>query len=146
MKKVRLSSRLERIASMVKDNAVLADIGTDHGFIPVKLVDEGRIQKAIACDLRSGPLERARAHIREYGLENQIETRLSDGLCEIVAGEVDTVLIAGMGGTHCSNTRRKKRLKRGHKGVYFITTFGVVTCSQILVGKWIFHCGRGNAL
>ena len=54
MKKVRLSSRLERIASMVKDNAVLADIGTDHGFIPVKLVDEGRIQKAIACDLRSG--------------------------------------------------------------------------------------------
>lgn len=101
---------------MVKDNAVLADIGTDHGFIPVKLVDEGRIQKAIACDLHSDPLERARAHIQEYGLENQIETRLSDGLCEIVAGEVDTVLIAGMGGELIVRIlEERKDLKEGIK-------------------------------
>ena len=76
----------------------LADIGTDHGYIPIALVQEGRIPSALAMDVGKGPLSRAREHIHSQGLDTYIETRLSDGLTELHEGEADTVLIAGMGG------------------------------------------------
>lgn len=95
---MKLSDRLELIASFVPDHAVLADIGTDHAFLPVKLVLEKRIEKAFAMDIGTGPLERAVEHISAYSLTDCIETRLSDGLTALKPGEVDTILIAGMGG------------------------------------------------
>ena len=82
---MKLSKRLEMIASFVKPGSRLADIGTDHGYIPIALTERGVILSALAMDVRKGPLERAREHIGEAGLAEQIETRLSDGLEKLKA-------------------------------------------------------------
>lgn len=95
---MRLSKRLELVASFVEPESRVADVGTDHGFIPIELVRRGTALKAIAMDVRPGPLMRAKEHIRQYGLEGQIEARLGDGVEGLGAGEADTVVIAGMGG------------------------------------------------
>lgn len=95
---MRLSKRLELVASFVPEGSRLADVGTDHGYIPIALAERNVICRAVAMDLRPGPLERAKAHICQAGLEEQIETRLSDGLKMLTPGEADTVIIAGMGG------------------------------------------------
>lgn len=89
---------METIAAMVPTCTCAADVGTDHGFVPIRLLELGRAERAIAMDVRRGPLERARAHIAQYGLEGRIETRLSDGLLRLAPGEADVVVIAGMGG------------------------------------------------
>ncbi|MBR3811116.1 MAG: SAM-dependent methyltransferase [Agathobacter sp.] len=89
---------MRAVASMVSQGLVLADVGTDHGYVPISLVQRKRIPKAIAMDVNKGPLERARKHIAEFQLEEFIETRLSDGVKKLKVGEVDSILIAGMGG------------------------------------------------
>ena len=95
----RLSERLKLVASFVPQDSRIADIGTDHGFVPICLAKEGRIKSALAMDVRTGPLERAEAHIKEAGISDiPISTRLSDGLKELKPQEADTVIIAGMGG------------------------------------------------
>lgn len=93
-----LPPRLRAIAEKVPQGARLADIGTDHGFLPVWLLLNGRINAAIAADLRSGPLERAKENAHRYGQSLYISFRLCDGLSGVSADEVDTVVIAGMGG------------------------------------------------
>ena len=98
MIKMKISKRLEMIASFVPERSRVADIGTDHGYIPIYLVQEKKAECAIAMDVRPGPLERAQAHIREAGLEDSIEVRLSDGLLKLEENEADCVVIAGMGG------------------------------------------------
>lgn len=95
---MKLSKRLEMVASFVGIQAQIADVGTDHGYIPIALVEQKLVKKAIAMDIKPGPLERAREHIRQYGLQEKIETRLSDGVKQLSVGEADTVIIAGMGG------------------------------------------------
>ena len=95
---MELSKRLYAVASLVTEGASVADIGTDHGYIPIYLMKEGIASKVIALDINKGPLERARLHIVGNGLKGQIETRLSDGLCKVMPGEVDTMIAAGMGG------------------------------------------------
>lgn len=95
---MQLSKRLTAVSELITSGYRLADVGTDHGYIPIKLVLSHKIPSAIAMDVNKGPLERAAAHIREYGLQQQITTRLSDGLEKLEMGEADTVLIAGMGG------------------------------------------------
>lgn len=95
---MQLSKRLLAVSEMVSSGFCLADIGTDHGYIPIYLIEKERIPSAIAMDVNRGPLERARIHIREHGLEECIRIRLSDGLEKLAPGEADTVLIAGMGG------------------------------------------------
>ncbi len=93
-----LSKRLTTIASLVPAGSRVADVGTDHGYTPIYLVKNGVAVSAIAMDVRSGPLSRAADHVREYGLEDRIELRLSDGLQALHAGEADTVIISGLGG------------------------------------------------
>lgn len=95
---MQLSLRLSAIAEMVMEGNRLVDVGCDHGYLPVYLVLTHRIPGAIAMDVRSGPLMRAREHIEEYGVGAYIETRLSDGLSALKKGEGDTLVIAGMGG------------------------------------------------
>lgn len=95
---MRLSKRLEAVASFVPQKSRVADVGTDHGYIPIWLVEQGIAEYAIAMDVRKGPLMRAEEHIRQHRLESRIETRLSDGLSQLRPGEADTVVIAGMGG------------------------------------------------
>ena len=80
MKNVQLSDRLRAVASLVTPGSRIADVGCDHGYIPIYLYLEGRIPGAIAMDVNRGPLLRAEEHIMEYGLGKYIETRLSDGV------------------------------------------------------------------
>lgn len=95
---MQLSERLRLVADFVTEGNIVADIGTDHGYIPIWLVENGKVPKGIAMDIGKGPLERAREHIRLYGYDDRIETRLSDGLKELKENEADSVVIAGMGG------------------------------------------------
>ena len=93
-----LSARLKCIADMVPEGMTLADIGTDHGYIPIVLCAAGKVPKAIAADINPGPLEICREHVRSAELTEKIECRLSDGLDAFVSGEAQCILIAGMGG------------------------------------------------
>ena len=92
-----ITARLQAIMDMV-DTSSVADIGTDHAYIPIKLAQENRINKAVASDKNNGPIEIARGNVKKYGLEKIIELRCADGLSAIEAGETDTIIIAGMGG------------------------------------------------
>lgn len=96
---IQLSQRLTAVARLVTHTGTLADVGTDHGYIPVFLTGEKRVRHAIAMDVNQGPLLRAQKHIIQYGMEQQIETRLSDGLAALLVKEADSIVIAGMGGS-----------------------------------------------
>ncbi len=95
---MKLDSRLMAVANLVRENSILADIGTDHAYLPVYLVEKGIIQRAIAADLRVGPLENARDAVVSYGYTEKIELRLSDGLDNFAPDEVNEISVAGMGG------------------------------------------------
>ena len=94
----QLDPRLALCASFVPEGARLADIGTDHGYLPIWLAKAGRIAHAVAADLRPGPLERARENVGKYRVGHVVELRLSDGLMAIGSHEADFIVIAGMGG------------------------------------------------
>lgn len=94
----RLSKRLQAAADLVPCGRCVADVGTDHGYLPIYLVQSGRCLGAIAMDIREGPLERAREHIAAEHLEQSVQVRLSDGLAALEPGEADCVTITGMGG------------------------------------------------
>jgi len=95
-----LSPRLKAILGLLDEPFVdvLADIGTDHAYLPIEAVRAGLCQRAIACDINVGPLKIADFNIREAGLSEKIETRLGDGLQPLNPGEADCITIAGMGG------------------------------------------------
>lgn len=95
---MKLSKRLKTVVSVVRQGSRVADVGTDHGYVPIWLLNHGVAEHAIAMDVRPGPLERAEEHRRQHKLEGEMEVRLSDGLKELRDGEADTVIIAGMGG------------------------------------------------
>ncbi len=98
MKQLHLSPRLALAASWVAPGAAVADIGTDHGYLPAWLIQNGICSRAIAADLRPGPLQRARETAAQYGVAEQLSFRLCNGLEGIAPSEADTVIIAGMGG------------------------------------------------
>ena len=95
---LELTPRLRQIAAWVSQGAHLADVGTDHAYLPVWLTLQGRVASAIASDLRRGPLDRARQTGRRYGVEDRITYRLGNGLAAVKPEECDTIVIAGMGG------------------------------------------------
>lgn len=94
---LELTPRLQLLADWVPPGARLADVGTDHAYLPVWLWLHRRVASAIACDLREGPLARARETGRTYGADG-VEYRLGNGLAVVSPEEADTVVIAGMGG------------------------------------------------
>ena len=98
MTKVVLSKRLQALADMVTPGRRVVDVGCDHGFVSIYLVQKKISPGVLAMDVRKGPLSRAQEHIAEYGLGDYIETRLSDGLQAFQMGEADAVVCAGMGG------------------------------------------------
>ena len=98
MRPIRLTPRLRAVADLVPSGARLVDVGTDHAYLPACLLQEGKISRAVVSDLRSGPLERARATAERCGLMACMDFRLCDGLTGISPEEADTVVIAGMGG------------------------------------------------
>lgn len=93
-----LSERLQMLADMVTPGNRLVDVGCDHGYLSISLVASGICPRAIAMDVREGPLTAAKEHIAEAGLNDYIDVRLSDGLAEFGPGEADTMVCAGMGG------------------------------------------------
>lgn len=95
---MELTPRLQTIADQVPKGAVFADIGTDHAYLPVWLLLNGRIDRAIAADLREGPLSRAKETAAQHGVTEKISFRLCDGLTGIREEEADVIAIAGMGG------------------------------------------------
>ena len=96
--KLPISKRLLCCASMVQPGSRVADIGTDHGYLGIYLLQSGAARHVIACDLRKDPLENARRNAKLFGVDGEMELRLSDGLEKIRPDEVDTVVMAGMGG------------------------------------------------
>lgn len=95
---MELSKRLQTVANAVTPGSRVADVGTDHGYVPIYLVERGLCPGAIAMDVNEGPLARAEEHIRAEGLSDRIQTRKSDGLAALAPEETDAVVIAGMGG------------------------------------------------
>lgn len=97
-KQFQLPKRLETIIERMPTSGCLADVGCDHAYVAIEAVRRGRAARALACDVRKGPLQQAAEHILCAGLAGKIETRLSDGLEQVAPGEADTVVVAGMGG------------------------------------------------
>lgn len=95
---MKLNGRLMMIADKIPQCRTLADVGTDHAYIPIYAVKNGICDKALAVDLKTGPLRMAYANIKRFGLEDNIETRLGNGLEPILYSECDVIVIAGMGG------------------------------------------------
>lgn len=93
-----MSARMRALTEMVTAGNRVCDVGCDHGWVSIYLVQQGISPHVLAMDLRQGPLAQAREHIRQQGLEAYIETRLSDGVTALETGEADTLICAGMGG------------------------------------------------
>ena len=96
--KLPMSKRLLMNAALVPECSVFADIGCDHAYTCLYLVAAGTAGQALAMDVKSGPLMRAKENIERYGFSGRVRTRLSDGLKELSVGEADCILISGMGG------------------------------------------------
>lgn len=112
---IELSPRLRLAADLVPQGARLADVGTDHAYLPACLLLEGKIPWAIASDLRQGPLNRARETARQYGCGEKMAFRLCNGLAGIRPGEVDAIVIAGMGGETIAQILEAAPWVRGEK-------------------------------
>ena len=97
-KQIILSKRLRMLTDMVTPGYRVADIGCDHGFLAIFLVQEGISPHVLAMDVRKGPLAAAAEHVEKSGFGAYIETRLSDGMCGMREGEAESIVCAGMGG------------------------------------------------
>ncbi len=100
-----LKERLDMILSHI-DGETVADIGTDHGYIPVQLALFKKAKKVIATDLNKGPLDSARENVLKNNVEDIVKLRLGSGLLPLEVGECDTIVIAGMGGELISQILR----------------------------------------
>lgn len=98
MGKGNLSPRLQAVAELMVPRSCVADVGCDHGYLIAALVESGKAQRGIACDLRTGPLSRARETLARRGLLDQVELVLTDGLTGLQDQGIDGVILAGMGG------------------------------------------------
>ncbi len=105
---VKLNKRLLEIANIVKDGAKVLDVGCDHALLDIYLTLENRGVKAIASDIKEGPLEKAKENIRKYQLSKKIEVRLGPGI-ETIDDAVDTIVICGMGGMNMVGILKYKR-------------------------------------
>ena len=97
MIKIKLSPRMQAVADMACGKTV-ADIGCDHAFVSIYLVSQKFFDKAVAMDVKKGPLLIAEKNIELYGVSDKVDIRLSDGFEKLDKGEADTAIIAGMGG------------------------------------------------
>ena len=103
--------RLDFLVSLVPSCGTLCDVGTDHAYLPVMAISQGRVKKAIAGDIGEGPCEAAWKTVHSHHLEDVISVRLGSGLTVTRPGEANTVVIAGMGAGTRYTTRRQRRRK-----------------------------------
>ena len=98
MEIIKINDRLLTAIPFVREGKRFADVGTDHAYLPIYLLQNGKISSAIAADINRGPLDKAEENISKYGLSDKIKTVLCDGLRSIGCDEVDDIAIFGMGG------------------------------------------------
>lgn len=115
-----LSPRLQAVADLVSAGARLADVGTDHGRLPVWLIQHGRVERAVCSDLRPGPLSRAKTLAERWQVSDRAVFRLCDGLSGIAPYEVDVVTIAGMGGETIAEILRAARWTNQPGHIYIL--------------------------
>lgn len=141
-----ISKRLETIANLVTPGYRVSDIGTDHGFVPIYLLRNHISPFVIAADLSSGSLEKARQNVSRAGLSDVIECRLSDGLSNVDPGEVESIIISGMGGILIDRILRanpevvesvKELILSPHRNSELITKFAEEFHFQIVYDKTI---------
>lgn len=96
---VPMSARLEAIVRLAGQGDTVCDVGCDHAHVPIRLLQTGCYRRAIGMDVIAGPLGKAAANLALYGMEDRVQLRLSDGLDACIAGEADTLIVTGMGGT-----------------------------------------------
>lgn len=95
---MHLSKRLQMVADCVSPNSLVADVGCDHAYISIYLVENEIAKRSVALDINEGPLQKAMENVSDVGLTDQISIRLSDGLEKLCPGEANSIVIAGMGG------------------------------------------------
>ena len=142
-----LSKRLQTVAGMVTKGNIIADIGTDHGYVPIYLVEENITDKAYAMDINQGPLDIANKHIKEKGLEGKIITILSNGMEKLKDNMIDTAVIAGMGGdlivSILENGKSIKGIKElVHKRVDLVRKYLLENNWQIVDEAMVFDVGK----
>ena len=98
MNKPKLTKRLQTAGDMVRKGSFVADVGTDHAYLPIALLAEGRIRGGVVSDINKGPILRASEHLREYGMEGKLTPVLCDGLSALESYAPEDILILGMGG------------------------------------------------
>lgn len=104
-----ISERLYKISTFVPKGTIVADIGTDHAYLPKYLITNERCPKVIATELRRGPFERAKKNIKSWGFEDKIQLRFGSGFLPIKPNEIDIAIIAGMGGNAISQIIENSR-------------------------------------
>ncbi|MDD3224516.1 MAG: class I SAM-dependent methyltransferase [Clostridium sp.] len=104
-----IGKRLEAIAQMVDKCDTIADIGTDHGYLPIYLIKKGYCKKAVASDINEGPIKKAEKNVKKEKLDDLIQLRFGAGLSTIKKNEVNAVVIAGMGGNLMKNIIEENR-------------------------------------
>lgn len=93
-----LDHRLSTAVPFVREGAMVADVGTDHAYLPIVLTGTGRARAAVASDINQGPIDRAAQHVAEYGLSDKVHTIRTDGLCGLLSYHPTDIIIFGMGG------------------------------------------------
>ncbi|GEK58735.1 hypothetical protein CHL76_04420 [Marinococcus halophilus] len=138
MKKSVLPDRLALIAEQIDPGAVVADIGTDHGLVPVEAVAHRKAERAVAADVNAGPLQAASDYIASCGLTDKIDIRLGSGLAVLTKKDaVDTVVIAGMGGTLIADILEQGKIK-----LHFVQKLVLQpNVSAVRVRKWLLDNG-----
>jgi len=129
-----LKGRLKLLADKVPKCNVAADIGTDHAYLPIYLIQQGVCKKAIASDVRIGPVEAANNNITLYTLNDKIETRLGSGLDTISENEADSIIIAGMGGTLISRILEENAQKASKASALILQPMN----EMHVVRKWLY--------
>lgn len=135
---MELSPRLKKIAELVpKGTKALADIGTDHAYLPAYCILNGICQSAFAMDVNEGPLKRAEETLAKYNVKDKITLRLSDGIEKLQNGEADVIVIAGMGGLLI------KKILEEHKEVISKDTILILQpmIAQRELREYLFNCG-----
>lgn len=135
--KISLDNRLRMCADFVRQNSRLADIGTDHAYLPLWLCLNGTCPSAIAADINPDPLSRGQAAIKSYNAEDLISTRLSNGLESISENEADDFVIAGMGGELIANILDSCNYAKNSEKHFILQP---MTKSEVLI-KYLFDNG-----
>lgn len=137
MNELKLSKRLERVASYIPNGAIVADIGSDHAYLPCYIVLNGIVDKVIAGEVVDGPFKSALEQVEKLHLSDKIDVRKGDGLEVIAKNEVNCITIAGMGGSLITNILDAGKEKLHDDGRLVLQP----NIGAEIIRKWLFNEG-----